>query len=106
MDEPIINEADAGDMDADLESIAIIGWSGRLPGAQDIDSFWEIIRDGKESIDFYSEEELREAGVPEFALRDPNFVRALKGQSVRKKKQRKVCFVDFGITRDFAREHS
>lgn len=64
------------EMDSAPEAIAIIGWHGRFPGADDIESFWENIRDGKESIDFYSEDELRQAGVPEFALRDPNFVRA------------------------------
>ena len=76
MDELSKEIADDDEMDSGLESIAIVGWHGRFPGADDLDSFWEIIRDGKESIEFYSTEELREAGMPESLLQDPEFVKA------------------------------
>lgn len=59
------------------EPIAIVGMAGRFPGARDIESFWENLRAGKESITFFSAEEMREAGVPEAVLSDPNYVGAL-----------------------------
>src|SRR5436190_983014 len=38
------------------EPIAIVGMAGRFPGAQDIESFWANLREGKESITFFSAE--------------------------------------------------
>lgn len=64
---------DGGDVG---EPIAIIGMAGRFPGARDVAAFWENLRAGKESIRFFSAEELREAGVPEEVLSDPDYVRA------------------------------
>src|SRR5579883_2312398 len=57
-------------------AIAIIGMSGRFPGARDVDSFWQNIAAGKKSIRFFSDEELREAGVDPALLQDPNYVKA------------------------------
>ena len=54
--------------------IAIIGLSGRFPGAENIEQFWEIIRDGKETISHYSYEELIKKGVDPEMLKDPNYV--------------------------------
>ena len=59
------------------EPIAIVGMAGRFPGARDIESFWANLREGKESIAFFSTEEMRESGVPEAILSDPNYVGAL-----------------------------
>lgn len=59
-----------------LEPIAIIGMAGRFPGAQNIDEFWQNLRDGVESITFFSEEELAAAGVDRAKLSDPNYVKA------------------------------
>jgi acyl transferase domain-containing protein len=56
--------------------IAIVGMAGRFPGAPDVDAFWANVRDGVESIQSWSEEELRARGVPESVLRDPLHVRA------------------------------
>lgn len=58
------------------EPIAIIGMAGRFPGARDIESFWANLRAGRESIRFFSADELREAGVPDEVLDDPGYVRA------------------------------
>ncbi len=60
---------------SDLD-IAIIGMSGRFPGAGNIDEFWHNLVAGVESIHSLSEQELREAGVSEAALEDPYYVRA------------------------------
>ena len=43
--------------------IAVIGMSGRFPGARNIDEFWENLKNGIESLRFYTDEELLEAGV-------------------------------------------
>ena len=56
--------------------VAIIGIGIQVPGATDVRQFWDNLRDGAESITFYTDEELRELGVPESELRDPAYVRA------------------------------
>ena len=43
---------------SELNDIAIVGMSGRFPGAGDIEQFWRNLRDGVESISFFSDEEL------------------------------------------------
>ncbi|HEV8581881.1 MAG TPA: amino acid adenylation domain-containing protein [Thermoanaerobaculia bacterium] len=58
------------------EAIAVIGMAGRFPGANDVEAFWDNLKNGVESISFFSDEELRAAGVPESALADPRYVRA------------------------------
>ncbi|QNP67904.1 amino acid adenylation domain-containing protein (plasmid) [Streptomyces genisteinicus] len=58
------------------EAIAVVGLACRLPGAPDIDSFWQALREGRELISRFTEEELREAGVPEALLTHPSYVRA------------------------------
>ncbi|MFO1432622.1 MAG: polyketide synthase [Candidatus Competibacteraceae bacterium] len=60
---------------SDLE-IAIIGMACRFPGAGSIETFWENLRDGVESITFFSNEELLAAGVDPVLLADPNYVKA------------------------------
>jgi tyrocidine synthetase-3 len=56
--------------------VAVIGMAGRFPGAVDVDEFWENLRQGKESISYFSQEELREAGIKDELLNDPNYVKA------------------------------
>ena len=56
--------------------IAVVGMAGRFPGAQDIETYWRNLRDGVESVTFYTDEQLREAGVPEALLRNPNYVKS------------------------------
>ncbi len=58
------------------ESIAIVGMAGRFPGANDLDQFWNNLRDGVESISFFSDEELRAAGIPKELIANPAYVRA------------------------------
>ncbi|HWS86517.1 MAG TPA: beta-ketoacyl synthase N-terminal-like domain-containing protein [Pyrinomonadaceae bacterium] len=60
----------------DANSVAVIGMAGRFPGARDIEAFWENLRDGVESVSFFSDEELREAGVGEALFTRPDYVRA------------------------------
>jgi acyl transferase domain-containing protein/thioesterase domain-containing protein len=56
--------------------VAIIGMAGRFPGAKNVDEFWRNIRDGVESVVFFSEEELLNSGVLPAVLRQPNYIRA------------------------------
>lgn len=56
--------------------IAIVGMSGRFPGAVDIDEFWRNLRDGVESISFFSDDELRGAGVDTETINEPGYVNA------------------------------
>lgn len=62
--------------DMNGSEIAIIGMAGRFPGAKDIDVFWQNLRDGVESIAFFSDEELLSSGVDSTLLNNPNYVKA------------------------------
>jgi phthiocerol/phenolphthiocerol synthesis type-I polyketide synthase E len=59
-----------------VEPIAIIGLACRLPGARNVEEFWLNLVNGKESISFHTEDELRAAGVSETELANPDYVRA------------------------------
>lgn len=61
--------------DDDANAVAIIGMAGRFPGANDLDTFWRKLRDGVESIDTITDDELRQAGVDEATLADPHYVK-------------------------------
>ena len=37
------------------ENIAVVGLAGRYPGAKNVDAFWQNLRDGVESISFFSD---------------------------------------------------
>src|SRR6266699_6710407 len=57
-------------------AIAIIGMSGRFPGAENVQTFWHNVEAGVKSIRFFSEEELVAAGVDPSLLQHPNYVKA------------------------------
>ena len=40
--------------------VAVVGMSARFPGADDIASFWNNLLEGKESINFLSDDELKD----------------------------------------------
>jgi len=65
----------ASSPNADLE-VAVIGMSCRFPGAPSVEAFWENLRQGVESISFFTEEDLRMSGVSPEMLRQPGYVRA------------------------------
>jgi acyl transferase domain-containing protein len=56
--------------------VAIIGMAGRFPGAKNLEQFWRNLRDGVESVTFFTKEELRACGVGDDELSDPNYVPA------------------------------
>jgi amino acid adenylation domain-containing protein len=56
--------------------IAVVGMAGRFPGADSVDEFWQNIREGKESIRFFTDEELEALGARREKLEDPGYVKA------------------------------
>jgi acyl transferase domain-containing protein/thioesterase domain-containing protein len=70
-----MNDFDKSDEISDFD-VAIIGMAGRFPGANNVDEFWKNLSSGVESISFFSDEELAEAGVDPDFITDPNYVKA------------------------------
>ncbi|MBN3923762.1 beta-ketoacyl synthase N-terminal-like domain-containing protein [Nostoc sp. NMS4] len=62
--------------DLNNSEIAIIATAGRFPGAKDIESFWQNLRDGVESISWLTDEELINSGVSPDFLSNSNYVKA------------------------------
>jgi amino acid adenylation domain-containing protein len=60
--------------------IAVIGMAGRFPGAKNIGQFWDNLANGIESITFYTDQQLRDAGVPEETIADPAYVKSGGGR--------------------------
>ncbi|MDU5142213.1 MAG: type I polyketide synthase [Paenibacillus dendritiformis] len=56
--------------------IAVIGMAGRFPGARNIEEYWDNLKNGKESVRFFSDEELEAAGVESELIRNPRYVKA------------------------------
>jgi acyl transferase domain-containing protein len=56
--------------------IAVIGMACRLPGADDVEAYWQNLRNGVESVTFFTDAELLAAGIDLRELRAPNYVRA------------------------------
>jgi acyl transferase domain-containing protein/acyl carrier protein len=59
-----------------LKGVAIIGMSGRFPGAKNVDQLWQNLCNGVESISFFSDRELVASGVDPASLNDPQYVKA------------------------------
>ncbi|NAS32279.1 amino acid adenylation domain-containing protein [Flavobacteriaceae bacterium R38] len=55
--------------------VAIIGMAGRFPGATSIEELWEVLKEGKETISFFTSEEL-DKHIPETLRNDPLYVKA------------------------------
>ncbi|MFI5742348.1 thioester reductase domain-containing protein [Streptomyces anulatus] len=59
----------------DLEqAVAVVGMSGRFPGASDLDAYWANLRDGVCSLSEFTEKELLADGADPAELRNPAFV--------------------------------
>ncbi len=66
----------------DGSTIAIVGMACHLPGAENINEYWHNLREGVESVENFTDEQLLAAGEDPAVLADPNYVRAqplLKG---------------------------
>ena len=61
---------------ARFSGLAVIGISCQFPDAEDHRSFWENLRNGKESVRFFTEAELRDCGMPADIIRNKSYVPA------------------------------
>ena len=57
--------------------IAVIGVSGRFPGAKNVNEFWKNLINGEESIGFLDEDELLEKGLNLEMINDEKYVNAV-----------------------------
>jgi polyketide synthase PksJ len=57
-------------------AIAIVGMYVRVPGADGLDAFWKNLKNGTESITFFSDEDLQNSGVDVNTLKHPDYVKA------------------------------
>ncbi|GAB3930930.1 polyketide synthase [Larkinella terrae] len=60
---------------AEAQDIAVIGMAGRFPGADTIDALWDILKTGKETTHFFTEEEL-DKSIPTGLRNDADYVKA------------------------------
>jgi Polyketide synthase modules and related proteins len=60
----------------DEQSVAVIGMSCNFPGASNPDAFWQNILEKNESISFFNQAELINAGIDPNILQDPEYVAA------------------------------
>ncbi len=63
-------------IDIHEDAIAIVGMACRLPGASSPNQYWANLEAVRESIRFFSADELKEAGVSEATMSNPDFVNA------------------------------
>ena len=56
--------------------VAVIGMSGRFPGADGVEAFWRNLREGVESITFFTDEQLSADGITREERESPGFVPA------------------------------
>jgi len=55
--------------------IAVIGMAGRFPGANNIDEFWELLTEGRETTSFFSVDEI-DKHIPTAIKNNPAYVKA------------------------------
>jgi acyl transferase domain-containing protein/aryl carrier-like protein len=60
----------------DDSDIAVIGMACRFPGANNIEAFWQNLKKGVESIDFFTASEVIASGVAPDLVNNPNYVKA------------------------------
>ena len=63
-------------LDPPVPGIAVVGLAARFPGARTAAELWRNLRDGVESVTFFSDEELAAAGVDPALLGNPAYVKA------------------------------
>jgi polyketide synthase PksJ len=60
----------------DSRDIAIIGISLKVPGAKTPEEYWHNLINGVESVSFFTDKEVLEAGVDPEVLKHPDFIKA------------------------------
>jgi len=56
--------------------VAIIGMVGRFPGAENIDEFYQNLKEGKNTVSYFTKEELIENGIPKEDIEKSNYIKA------------------------------
>ncbi len=64
------------EIDESMEKVAVIGMAGRFPGAENIQTFWQNLQAGVDSISTFSDRELLTEGVDPYWLDLPSYVKA------------------------------
>ena len=59
-----------------IEEIAVIGMTGRFPGAKNVEEFWQNLRKGVDSISRFTDQELESLGIDPAVLSNTNYVKA------------------------------
>jgi len=72
---PDIRQDSAGQKSSGND-IAVIGMAGRFSGVKNAESFWDAISSGKETITYYTKEELLNKGVDKALLENKEYVLA------------------------------
>jgi amino acid adenylation domain-containing protein len=62
-------------LDDDEDGVAVVGMSARFPGANTISEFWDNLKNGKETISFFSAEEL-DPSISNALKNNPDYVKA------------------------------
>lgn len=57
------------------QDVAVVGMAGRFPGAASIEQLWEILQEGRETIQFFTKEEL-DITIPAEIKNDPDYTMA------------------------------
>lgn len=59
-----------------IEGIAIVGMAGRFPGARNLEEFWRNLKNGVESISFFTDDELLAEGMDPALVGNANYIKA------------------------------
>lgn len=65
-----------GSPDGSADFIALVGLAGRFPGASSAGELWTLLKNSQAATEWRTPAQLREAGVSEADLADPDYVRA------------------------------
>ncbi len=69
------NPGDTHEDDLAEEFVAVVGMAGRFPESPDLDAFWDNLRQGRDCLHTFSDDELTELGIPLETVHVDNFVR-------------------------------
>ncbi|KTD44398.1 beta-ketoacyl synthase N-terminal-like domain-containing protein [Legionella parisiensis] len=53
--------------------VAIVGMAVKLPGANNLEEYWDLLRFGKEAVSKFSAEQLQRSGISEQLIATPNY---------------------------------
>ncbi len=72
----MLDESNMSSNELPPDAIAIVGMACRLPGAASPAELWELVRDGREAISNFTDDELQLSCEPEELISNPDYVRA------------------------------